>query len=159
MARKRSRRESNKPSTTSNTSTDETTYNTDTTNTNEGERKMAVEELSMDEINSLLAEGRTKGDYDEYLVEFLQSGVAGQKVDLSEGKLAGKTFDKVKTGLNNARNRTYTAKNAPSPEKAGQLVHDGADEVALITKGKLDEEAGTDTRTLFIINKSLVTSE
>lgn len=79
--------------------------------------------LSPDQIAALLAKGRTRGDYDRVLRDFVESGEAGIEVPLSEGALAGKTSKQAKTGLDNARKRT---------NDQGKLVVEGAQNVKVI---------------------------
>lgn len=64
--------------------------------------------LSMDEVNAILAAGRTRGGYAEFLVEFVESGEPGLNVDLASGQLSGKTVDQAFTGFSNARKAMNT---------------------------------------------------
>src|SRR5262245_36054863 len=62
--------------------------------------------LTPDQITALLAKGRTRGDYEQVLREFLDSSEAGIQVPLDSGALAGKTAKQAKTGFDNAKKRT-----------------------------------------------------
>lgn len=87
------------------------------------------------QIASLLQDTRGRGDYGVYLDEFVDNGPAGQEVDLTKGLLAGKTPDKVKTGITNA---------VKARDRDGNLKHPNAQAVQVIVK----EDK------VFIINKS-----
>ena len=82
-----------------------------TTNTNERNNKMAA--LTQEQIQELLSNQRSRGDYDAVLSDFLDSGEAGIQVDLDSGVLAGKDAKKVKTGLDNARKRINQSTGKP----------------------------------------------
>jgi hypothetical protein len=84
-----------------------------------------VASLSADQIQDLLAGARSRGEYDQYLKEFLDSGDAGRLVDRESGILAGKGADQVKVGIENAKKRT---------NDAGTLLHPGAQHVKVIRK-------------------------
>lgn len=56
-------------------------------------------------IQALLAKGRSRGDYETILREFVTSGEAGWQVPLDSGALAGKTAKQAKTSFDNARKR------------------------------------------------------
>ncbi len=87
--------------------------------TTTGGNRMAA--LTQEQIQALLANQRSRGDYDAVLSDFLDSGEAGIQVDLESGVLAGKDAKKVKTGLDNARKRINQATGKPVFE-AGHAV-------------------------------------
>lgn len=64
--------------------------------------------LSQDQIAQLLAGARTRGAGTEVIQNFLQSGEAGEEVDLASGPLAGKNPGQAYTTLLNAKKRTKT---------------------------------------------------
>jgi hypothetical protein len=101
--------------------------------------------LDPDKIRSIYAKRRTKGGYDEKLVEFMTSGDAGISVreqwnaefawnadspDDAEGKSTkGKTATTLKQGFENAKDR----KGAPNGSEHIDVIVD-EDEVYLINK-------------------------
>jgi hypothetical protein len=89
-----------------------------------------VTALSGEQIQGLLAGARSRGEYDTYLKEFMESGDPGRLVDRETGILAGKKADQVKVGLENAKKRT---------NDAGQFVHPGAQGVKVIRKAPEDD--------------------
>lgn len=101
--------------------------------------------LSDDEIANLLSEARSKGDYDAWLTNFLKSGKSGVKVDRAEGILAGKSPEKVATGITNAVKRT---------DKEGKFVHPGAVENIQVIKRRVGEGEDAPVE-VFVINKSV----
>lgn len=107
-------------------------------------------ELDLSAINDLLSSSRARGDYDQVLAEFLESGMAGIEVDLTSGPLAGKNTEKgaknVVTGFNNARVRMN--------KDTGQAVHEGGNNVQVILR-KTGEGENEEFH-VFLINKSLV---
>jgi hypothetical protein len=66
---------------------------------------MAGTAITPDMIAELLAKGRSRGDYESFLREFLDSEEAGWEVPLDSGPFAGKTAKQVKTSFDNARKR------------------------------------------------------
>jgi hypothetical protein len=96
--------------------------------------------LTPDQINQLLSDQRGRGDYGVYLDTFVKSGSAGEEVDLKGGLLAGKTPDKVKTGIGNA---------IKSRDKDGNLRHPEAQNVVVISK---DDH-------VFVINRDVVAGQ
>lgn len=86
--------------------------------------------LSQDEIQGLLSKARTRGEYDVYLKEFLETGEAGIEVDRETGLMAGKSADQIKVGLENAKKRT---------NDAGEFVHGDRVKTVKVIK-KTDEE-------------------
>lgn len=68
------------------------------------ERK-SMSTLTAEQIQALLAKGRTRGDYDRVLRDYVSTGEPGIEVPLDSGPLAGKTSKQAKTGLDNARKR------------------------------------------------------
>jgi hypothetical protein len=97
-------------------------------------------------IQELLSKQKSRGDYDAELRAFLEQGVAGIEISLTEGRFAGKKAGQVKTGLDNARKRT---------NDAGALVHDGGQNVKVIALG--DAEKGEEEH-VYLINTA-VTAE
>lgn len=90
--------------------------------------------LSLEEVNAILASGRTRGGYAEFLIEFIESGEPGLNVDLKSGQLSGKTVDQAFTGFSNARkamNSDGTAK-VPGGSKIKVLRNKDKTEVYLI---------------------------
>jgi hypothetical protein len=81
--------------------------------------------LTADQITELLASSRSRGEYDQFLKGFMESGDAGTLVDREGGILAGKSEDQAKVGLENAKKRT---------NDAGELVHKGANLIKVIKK-------------------------
>jgi hypothetical protein len=79
--------------------------------------------LTAEQIQALLSNQKSRGDYDAEIREFLAGGEAGILVPLDSGRFSGKDAKKVKTGLDNARKRTTDA---------GGLVHEGANNVKVI---------------------------
>ena len=75
--------------------------------------------LDMSEIQGLLANTRSRGEYAQVLSDFIDSEAAGIKVDLTEGPLAGKTVNKAYTGFNNAR--TAVNKDTGLPKIPGAI--------------------------------------
>lgn len=66
---------------------------------------MAVEALNATDIAALLASSRQRGQYDDELKKFVESGEAGVKVNLENGTFANKKAQSVKTGFEGARKR------------------------------------------------------
>lgn len=66
---------------------------------------MAGKPLDMDAIGALLASSKTRGDYREYLIDFINGENVGEEVDLSAGNLAGKDAKNVAQGFNGARKK------------------------------------------------------
>lgn len=64
------------------------------------------QELTLDEINEILAGTRSRTNAGSFLSEFVKSGELGKKVDLQSGTFAGKDAKKVKIALDNARKKT-----------------------------------------------------
>lgn len=92
--------------------------------------------LTPEQIQELLADSRGRGDYGQWLSNFVKSGSPGEEVDLTTGLLAGKTADKVKTGLENAKK---------SRDKDGVLKYPDAQNVMIIKKGD----------SVFVINRGV----
>ena len=92
--------------------------------------------LTPDQIQELLADSRGRGDYGTYLMNFVRSGSPGEQVDLTTGLLAGKTADKAKTGLENAKK---------ARDKDGILKYPDAQDVLVIKKGDV----------VFVINRGV----
>lgn len=64
-----------------------------------------MSELSLNEINDILAGTRSRTNSGAFVSEFAASGELGREVDLSSGTFAGKDAKKVKTALDNARKK------------------------------------------------------
>lgn len=111
--------------------------NSESTN-NTGGNRMAA--LTQAQIQELLANQRSRGDYDAVLAEFLDSGEAGIQVDLESGVLAGKDAKKVKTGLDNARKRINQSTGKPVFEQGHAVkVIVAEDNVFLINTASVGE--------------------
>jgi hypothetical protein len=72
-------------------------------------------ELSDDDLNSAISGSRSRGVYDENLMEFLNSGRRGVQVNLEEGIHEGKKAQSVKTGYESARVRLEQGKITDAP--------------------------------------------
>jgi len=59
----------------------------------------------MSQIGTLLASAKTRGDYKDYLIDFITGENVGEEVDLSQGNLAGKDPKNVAQGFNMARKK------------------------------------------------------
>lgn len=109
-----------------------------TTDTNTGGKKVAA--LTQEQIQALLANQRSRGDYDAVLSAFLEGGEAGEQVDLESGVLAGKDAKKVKTGLDNARKRINQSTGKPVFEQGHAVkVIVAEDQVFLINTAAVGE--------------------
>lgn len=112
--------------------------------------------LSADQIQDLLAGARSRGEYDTYLKEFLESGDAGRLVDRESGTLAGKRAEQVKVGIENAKKRT---------NDAGQFLHPGAQSIKVIRKapegpdGKPMKDPPDNEVMIYIIDTSKVVAQ
>lgn len=114
-------------------STSNTEPNTNTNqNVTKESNKMA---LTPDQITELLADNRGRGDYATYLKEFIDSGVPGQEVETESGILAGKTVEKVKTGLENAKKARNAEGALKLPEASTVLIIRKGDSVFVINRG------------------------
>lgn len=98
--------------------------------------------LSLDALASILASGRTRGDYGDEIREFNQSEEPGWEVSLTEGRFANKDAKNVVTGLKNA----LVKKN-----EAGAFVHEGADQIVVRT---VKDEGGVTH--VYMINRARV---
>lgn len=96
--------------------------------------------LTSDQIQELLADNRGRGDYGQYLNEFVKSGSGGEEVNMATGILAGKDANKVKIGLENAKK---------SRDKDGALKFPEAQDVLIIKKGDV----------VFVVNRAAVSGE
>lgn len=90
--------------------------------------------LSPDQIAELLKDNRGRGDYGQWLTEFVESGSAGEMVDTESGILAGKTADKVKTGLENAKKARDRDGNLKLPKAQNVLIVKKDDNVFVINR-------------------------
>ena len=109
--------------------------------------------LTLEQIQSLLAGSRARGDYDAVLSNFLKSEEMGIEVDLNNGPLAGKNNEKgaknVVTGFKNAAKRmnddgTPRHPGAHQVQTVLRKVGEGDDaqyHVFLINKGRLGAPA------------------
>ena len=70
---------------------------------------VGVEALGQDELNQLLAEAQTRGDYRRYMENFINSGDDAWRVSTDEGPFAGKRLASIKSGFETVKN----AKNPP----------------------------------------------
>lgn len=96
--------------------------------------------LTEAQIAELLADNRGRGDYGQYLTTFIDSGSPGEQVDMESGILAGKTADKVKTGLENAKK---------ARDKDGALKLPKAQDVLIVKKDDV----------VFVINRGVTAGE
>jgi hypothetical protein len=96
--------------------------------------------LTQDQIAELLKDNRGRGDYGQYLTDFVTSGSAGEQVDTETGLLAGKTADKVKTGLENAKK---------ARDRDGALKLPQAQNTLIVKKGEV----------VFVINRDVASGE
>jgi len=112
-------------------------------------------ELSAELIQQLLSQGKTRGEYDAVLREFLSSGSMGIEVDIHSGPLAGKRAKQAKIGFDNARKKTNDT----------GLVHPGGKEVRVVavtgkTEGpdgkQVDREDNSEDH-VYLINTALAT--
>lgn len=86
--------------------------------------------LDAAQIQQLLSQTKSRGEYDQVLREFLNSGEAGIEVDLDNGPLAGKRAKMVKVGFDNARKKT----------NENGAVHPGGKDVRVIAiTGKVQD--------------------
>lgn len=111
-----------------------------TSNTNDTGGKVKMAALTQEQIQQLLANQRSRGDYDAVLSAFLDGGEAGEQVDLESGVLAGKDAKKVKTGLDNARKRINQSTGKPVFEQGHAVkVIVAEDNVFLINTASVGE--------------------
>lgn len=108
--------------------------------------------LSQEMIADLLAGTRSRGAGTEVLSAFIQSGEAGEEVDLSTGPLAGKNPGQAYTTLINAKKRTKTNESG-----ATELANPEFANVKVI-KRNLGEGKNEDWH-VFLINTALVEIE
>ena len=97
--------------------------------------------LTPEQIAELLADNRGRGDYGQYLKDFVASGSGGEQVDMTGGLLAGKTADKVKTGLENAKKARDRDGNLKLPEAQNILIVKREDMVFVINRDVAQGEA------------------
>jgi len=102
-----------------------------TTRNKQGDNTMA---LTADQIAELLKDNRGRGDYGQWLTDFVASGSAGEQVDTENGLLAGKTADKVKTGLENAKKARDRDGNLKLPQAQNVLIVKKDDMVFVINR-------------------------
>lgn len=92
--------------------------------------------LSQDEINALLGGTRTRGVGGQVLTDFISRGVAGEKVDLESGPLAGKTPESAFSALGNAQRKVNLETNQRSiPGSENVKVIKNKEGVFLINTG------------------------
>lgn len=82
---------------------------------------MAGTALNLDQIEQLLASSRTRGEYEDYLRDFIAGPNVGIEVDLTSGTLAGKDAKNVYTGFNNARKKMDADTGKPAVEGGAQV--------------------------------------
>lgn len=90
--------------------------------------------LTADQIAELLKDNRGRGDYGTWLSDFVASGSPGEQVDTESGLLAGKTADKVKTGLENAKKARDRDGNLKLPQAQNVLIVKKDDMVFVINR-------------------------
>lgn len=113
--------------------------------------------LTAEMIQTLLSSAKSRGDYDQVLSDFINSGEAGIEVDLQSGPLTGKRAKQVKVGFDNARKK-------PNKEGTG-LVHPGGKNVKVIAiTGKMQNAEGKEVDRednnedhVYLINLALAT--
>lgn len=114
---------------------------------------MAGQALTAEMIQSLLAQSKSRGEYDQVLRDFLGSGEMGIEVDIHGGPLQGKRAKQVKVGFDNARKKT----------NENGAVHPGGKDVRVIAiTGKVTGEDGkqvdaetNDEDHVYLINTNL----
>lgn len=111
------------------------------------------DELSEDLIASLLGDTRSRGEYGEYLTDFIKSGKVGLEVkfDGTDPRMAGKDADKAKTGFENAKKQTVKDSDPPVLKIAG------SNNVKVVKKNTGSKE--TPELHLFLINTAVVASK
>jgi hypothetical protein len=95
-------------------------------------------------LEDLLSSSRSHGTYDKALHSFVDSGVKGVQISLTEGTFAGKKYQSVNTGFKSAIERTTATKKDGSPK--GTPLPAGV-EVAVIAKND----------NVYLIRRDLVT--
>jgi hypothetical protein len=108
--------------------------------------------MSLDDIDGVLSETRSKTNAAEYLREFLASGELGREIDLQAGSFIGKSCKQVKTALDIARKKV-------SDETGNLLIPGGTDlqvRIKEVTNGKKGDEKEVLESHVFIINTRLV---
>jgi len=90
--------------------------------------------LTPDQIAELLKDNRGRGDYGQWLTDFIASDSPGEQVDTESGLLAGKTADKVKTGLENAKKARDRDGNLKLPQAQNTLIVKKDDMVFVINR-------------------------
>lgn len=73
-------------------------------------------DISDDELDAALAGSRSRGVYDENILNFLESGRRGVQINLEDGVHEGKKQQSVKTGYETARTKIASGKVETSSE-------------------------------------------
>lgn len=107
-------------------------------------------ELTLEQVTALLGETRSRGEYAEYLKDFIERGVIGEEIDWDNPLMVGKTPDQAKIGFENAKKQTVKDSNPPVLKIAG------AGDVAVVKRNAGTKEAPE--LHLFLINKAVVQS-
>lgn len=74
-------------------------------------------EIADDDLNAAISGSRTRGVYDENLLNFFNSGRRGVEVNLNDGIHEGKKAQSVKTGYESARVRLEQGKVADATDE------------------------------------------
>lgn len=88
-----------------------------------------MSEMSLAEINEILAGTRSRTDSGAYVSEFIASGELGRPVDLTSGTFAGKDPKKVKTALDNARKKVT--------DQGGFVIPEGKNVAVRVKDGRV----------------------
>jgi hypothetical protein len=99
-------------------------------------KERTVMALSPDQIRSIYAKRRTKGQYVQFLAELLESGENGCDVKATWPQLSDKKATTIKQGFENAKEK----KDAPDGSDAIDVIVDGED-VFLINAAQLGDLA------------------
>lgn len=105
-------------------------------------------ELSLDDIGSLLNDVRSRGEYGDYIKQFIDSGKLGVEVDFTDPLMVGKDADKAKIGFENAKKATI------KDSDPVQLKIQGAGAVKVVKRNAGTKE--TPEWHLFLINTTKV---
>lgn len=111
------------------------------------------DELNDDLITQLLGDTRSRGEYGDFLGDFIASGKVAIEVkfDGTDPRMAGKDADKAKTGFENAKKATVKDSNPP------KLKVDGAQHIKVVKKNTGSKE--TPELHLFLINTAVVAAK
>ena len=87
---------------------------------------MAIETVEAASLQDVLAGSKARGAYDSGLLEFLESGAPGGKVDTTKGIFQGKKAQTLKSGFEAAKARLMKLAEKPEgTEKVVIKVNDG----------------------------------